>query len=143
MLNTGYQKLLKNKYKKEVVLVEDYISQQIQESTKKKQGKKDEEVKIVKEETYDLVRTSIWSCPSEIFQTRKNWCHVKGELPIQAVHLQEKFSTGIYSIFRHKNNPNELFMINRSLVDRSLEYDKGGFQDETTEELYEHLYESK
>lgn len=42
MLNTGYQKLLKGKYKKEIQLVEDYISQQIQEASKKKQGKKNE-----------------------------------------------------------------------------------------------------
>lgn len=34
-------------------------------------------------------------------------------------------------------------MINRSLVDKSLEYDSGGFQDESSEELYQHLYDSK
>lgn len=36
-----------------------------------------------------------------------------------------------------------MFLINRSLIDRSLDYAKGGFEEEDSKEMYEKLYEGK
>lgn len=53
---------------------------------------------------------------------------MKGVLPFKAPDLLEKLTSGTYAFFVHKNNEKEVFFLNRSLIDRGLEYDKGGFQ---------------
>lgn len=79
MLGKGYFKLLKNTYKREINRVDDFISKEVEAASKKKQSKKnvEEEVRVIREESFEMVRTSLWMCPVEIFQTRKYWRHIK------------------------------------------------------------------
>ena len=145
MVGRQYRELLKDRYRREIRAVDEFIDSKVQQLNKKKTGKKAAEGDIVvREANYVMVKTNVWHTPAEVFQTRKLWKHVKGALPFKAPALLEKVTSGTYSFFVHKNNEQEMFFLNRSLIDRGLEYDKGGFQPEGEEEgLYANLYEGK
>lgn len=99
----------------------------LDKTKKATKNKLEEGITVTRETNCIIVKTNIWKCPAEIFKTRQLW-HSERDYKLPSEHLAEKVGTGIYTIFVNNQKPSELFLINRSLIDKSLDYNKGGFE---------------
>jgi hypothetical protein len=106
----------------------------------KKQSKSPPTIEIkITNDTYKLSVYDLKTVPKFIFnETAKNWQYI----PQTSERVIPTIDQSSYAGFKSKLNGKNMFFVHRGLVDRSLEYYKGGLDDEG-EQDYEELYNGK
>lgn len=93
----------------------------------------------IKNETYKLSVYDLKTVPKFLFnETVKNWQYI----PMSNERLVSTIDQSSYAGYKSKVNGKNMFFVHRGLVDKSLEYYKGGLDDEG-EQNYEELYNGK
>ncbi len=54
--------------------------------------------------------------------------------------MQKKFDSKCYIFYKNKETK-DLVYLNRTMIDPALDFEKGSFNDQLDEDIYEHMYE--